>query len=134
MRREQRAEPFARSINIPVIQVSVLVHVGLVNDANHMLGLDDVHLGVLVLLLVGGLADSETIVANELLGHLLGLTVERGKCSRNTSRIQSTNRVVMLSQSAKLREHLMDLWLNEPLLVPVLVESLVSKSELFHLQ
>ena len=98
MRREQRAEPFARSINIPVIQVSVLVHVGLVNDANHGLGLDHVHLGVLVLLLVGSLADSETIVANELLGHLLGLTVERGKCSRNTSRIQSTNRVVMLSQ------------------------------------
>ena len=82
---EQRAEAFARSINIPVIQVSVLVHVGLVNDADHGLGLNHVHLGVLVLLLVGGLADSEAIIADELRGDLLGLAVEGGQGRWNTS-------------------------------------------------
>lgn len=98
MRGQQRAEPFAGSVNVPVVQVGVLVHIGLVNHADHGLGLDHVHLGVLVLLLVGGLADAEAVVAHELLGHLLGLAVVGAEGRRNTSRIQSANRVVMVSQ------------------------------------
>jgi len=130
---QQRAEPFTGSVDVPVVQVGVLVHVLCVNDADHGLGLNHVHLGVLVLLLVGGLADAEAVVAHELLGNLLRLAVVGAEGRRNTSRIQSTNRVVMLSQSAELGEHLVNLGLNQPLLIPILVESLVSKSELFHL-
>lgn len=55
-------------------------------------------LWVLVLLLVRGLNHSETIIANELLGNLLWLAVIRAKWSWNTSRVQSADVWLMLSQ------------------------------------
>ena len=84
---EEWAEAFSWAINGSIIQIAVLLHILLVDDAHHGFGLNHMNLGVLVLLLVSCLTDSKAIVAHELLCNLLGLAVVRAKRSWNTSRV-----------------------------------------------
>jgi hypothetical protein len=84
---EERAEAFSWAVNGSIIQIAVLLHIGLVNDAHDGLGLNHVDLWVLVLLLISCLTDSKAVVTYELLRDLLGLTVVGAERCRNTSRI-----------------------------------------------
>jgi len=77
-------------------------------------------LRILVLLLVGSLDHSETIIANKLLSNLFWLAVIGPKRSRNTSRIESANVRLMLSQISQLWENLMNLRFDQSLLIPIL--------------
>lgn len=74
---QEGTKTLSGSIDSSVIQRSVLLHVLFIDHADDGFGLVNMHLGVLELQLVVGSDDSKSIVANQLLGLLLGLAMIR---------------------------------------------------------